>query len=70
MTDSTNNPDGKKVPQPSDSKLVQQKDFKPIPDTGWDGETPSHKGGDYEKDFMHKPPYHWQSDKFVKKYEW
>lgn len=42
---------------------------KPIPETGWEGETPSKRGGDYEKDFMHKPPYMWNSDKFVKKYE-
>jgi len=42
---------------------------KPIPQTGWEGETPSHKGGDYEKDYMNKPPYRWNSDKFVKKHE-
>ena len=70
MTDSTNNPDGRKVPKPSDDSSVQQKDFKPIPDTGWGGETPSNKGGDYETDFMNKPPYKWNSNKFTKKYEW
>ncbi|CAD6574154.1 MAG: hypothetical protein CYPHOPRED_005296 [Cyphobasidiales sp. Tagirdzhanova-0007] len=69
MTDSTNNPDGRKVPKPSDDSSVQQKDFKPIPDTGWGGETPSNKGGDYETDFMNKPPYKWNSNKFTKKYE-
>jgi hypothetical protein len=29
------------------------------PRSGWDAEIPSAKGGDGEKDFMNKPPYHW-----------
>lgn len=39
-------------------------DFKPIPDTGWRGkpDVPSHKGGDYEADFLNKPPYDWQGE--------
>ena len=55
-----------RVPKPKDNS---QEGHKPIPETGWEGETPSKRGGDYEKDFMHKPPYMWNSDKFVKKYE-
>lgn len=66
MTDSTNNPDGKKIPKPSEAPSEGRK---PIPDTGWKGEIPSHKGGDYEKDFLNKPPYKWTSDKFVPKYK-
>ncbi|KAK9894694.1 hypothetical protein P389DRAFT_100129 [Cystobasidium minutum MCA 4210] len=66
MTESTNNPDGKKVPKPSDAPSEGRK---PIPDTGWEGEVPSHKGGDYEKDFLNKPPYKWTSDKFIPKYK-
>lgn len=66
MTDSTNNPDGKKIPKPSEAPSEGRK---PIPDTGWQGEIPSHKGGDYEKDFLNKPPYKWTSDKFVPKYK-
>lgn len=45
------------------------------PDTGWPGhpEIPIVRGGDYEPDFMHKPPYWWTSEasegsKFVPKY--
>lgn len=66
MTDSTNNPDGKKVPKPSEAP---QEGHKPVPDTGWKGEVPSHKGGNYEKDFLNKPPYKWTSDKFQSKYK-
>lgn len=66
MTESTNNPDGKKVPKPSEAP---SEGHKPIPDTGWEGEVPSHKGGDYEKDFLNKPPYKWTSEKFIPKYK-
>jgi hypothetical protein len=70
MTEATNNPDGTKIPHPDKIPQEINKDgYKPIPETGWEGEVPSHKGGDYEKDFMNKPPYKWNSDKFVKKYE-
>lgn len=55
-----------RVPQPGPEREDEKK---PIPETGWEGETPSHKGGDYEEDFLNKPPYRWSSDKFVKKYE-
>jgi hypothetical protein len=65
MTDSTSNPDGLKVPKPQDAPSEGRK---PIPNTGWKGEVPSHKGGDYEKDFLNKPPYQWTSDKFQPKY--
>lgn len=45
---------------------------KDIPDTGWTGQPPipSQEGGDYETDFMNKPPYFWKSegDKFKKHY--
>lgn len=36
-------------------------DEKSIPDTGWRGSPPipSSDGGDYEKDWMSKPPYNW-----------
>lgn len=33
-----------------------------IPITGWHREIPSQKGGTYEKDYMHKPPYEWESE--------
>ncbi|KDQ57221.1 hypothetical protein JAAARDRAFT_688731 [Jaapia argillacea MUCL 33604] len=45
---------------------------KPIPDTGWRGSPPipSQDGGDYELDYLNKPPYKWDSDggKFIVKY--
>lgn len=50
------------IPQPPPGlKESMKKDF---PDTGWEGDLPSKEGGDYEKDFMNKPPYFWKSDKF------
>jgi len=47
---------------------ADQDDKKPIPDTGWKGPVPSANGGEDEEDYMNKPPYHWESDKFVAKY--
>ncbi|KAF7971010.1 hypothetical protein HWV62_22277 [Athelia sp. TMB] len=43
---------------------------KAFPDTGWDGPIPSADGGEEEADYMHKPPYHWESvgAKFAAKY--
>ncbi|EGO24316.1 hypothetical protein SERLADRAFT_467412 [Serpula lacrymans var. lacrymans S7.9] len=43
---------------------------KDIPETGWTGEIPSKNGGDYEKNWMHQPPYQWKSegDKFKTNY--
>lgn len=47
-------------------------DIKPTPDTGWRGQpdVPSQEGGDYEADFLNKPPYDWRSegDLFKAKY--
>lgn len=61
--------------QPDDKREAAQnkpnsgkQEMKPIPDTGWTGPIPSQKGGDYEKDFLNKPPYSWNSDKFHAKY--
>lgn len=47
---------------------ADQKERKPVPDTGWKGPIPSADGGEGEEDYMDKPPYHWESDKFVAKY--
>ena len=52
----------------STTAAKSQPPMKPIPDTGWEGETPSHNGGDYEVDFLNKPPYSWTSSKFHSKY--
>lgn len=54
------------IPQPPPD--AKEKSKKPFPDTGWEGELPSVKGGEYEKDYMNKPPYRWNSDKFEAKY--
>lgn len=58
--------DDPRIPQP---KPQADEGHKPIPETGWEDEVPSKRGGDYEKDFLHKPPYMWNSDKFHMKYE-
>ncbi|PIL35756.1 hypothetical protein GSI_02486 [Ganoderma sinense ZZ0214-1] len=41
-----------------------------IPDTGWAGQFPSHRGGDSHPDFMKEPPYSWNliSLNFKQKY--
>jgi len=45
-------------------KPQERKGPKEPPYTGWDDEVPSKDGGDSEKDWLHKPPYNWSSDKF------
>ena len=57
-------------PPPEDHPTRNTHETHEIPDTGWRGELPSRKGGTYEKDYMHKPPYEWKSegDRFKAKY--
>ncbi|KZT29905.1 hypothetical protein NEOLEDRAFT_1153756 [Neolentinus lepideus HHB14362 ss-1] len=59
-------------PPPEDDPGQHTELQKPWPDTGWRGEPniPSQKGGDYEPDFMNKPPYFWkpEGDKFEARY--
>lgn len=58
----------KSTMSPSDHEQTQDQEQK-IPYTGWDGEVPSKEGRDYEPDFIHKPPYDWNSSHFHKKWE-
>lgn len=46
-------------PPEDDPKREPRKSF---PDTGWRGPIPSQDGGTEEEDFMHKPPYEWNSE--------
>ncbi|TFK81926.1 hypothetical protein K466DRAFT_501264 [Polyporus arcularius HHB13444] len=50
-------------PPPEDDPA--RKPQKSFPDTGWRGPIPSQKGGSYEEDFMHKPPYEWKSEGYL-----
>ena len=63
-------PDDKKQDpvEKHEASAAKKPEMKPIPDTGWTGPVPSQKGGDYEQDFLNKPPYTWTSDKFMPKY--
>ncbi|OSX58734.1 hypothetical protein POSPLADRAFT_1151301 [Postia placenta MAD-698-R-SB12] len=60
-------------PPPGDRPHCSPTVNKPIPDTGWRGQPliPSKDGGTREKDFIHKPPYKWESegDLFKPKYK-
>ncbi|KAI0649309.1 Mss4-like protein [Trametes meyenii] len=50
------------IPHPPPEDHHENGHAVPLPNTGWNEPIPSQNGGGYEKDFMRKPPYEWQSE--------